>query len=71
MSARKNPEAEFAYGAGNIDPVTAVHPGLVYDADEIDFVNFCVEKAIVFRLYGKSPGIIVPVRKLRMEPFGI
>ncbi|KAJ9684398.1 hypothetical protein PVL29_016722 [Vitis rotundifolia] len=40
MSARKNPEAEFAYGAGNIDPVRAVHPGLVYDADEIDFVNF-------------------------------
>ncbi|KAJ9684395.1 hypothetical protein PVL29_016720 [Vitis rotundifolia] len=40
MSARKNREGEFAYGAGNIDPLRAVHPGLVYDADEIDFVNF-------------------------------
>ena len=35
MSAKKkNPEAKFAYGAGNIDP------GLVYDADEIDYVKF-------------------------------
>lgn len=40
MSAKKNPQAEFAYGAGNINPLRAVHPGLVYDADETDYVKF-------------------------------
>ena len=40
MSAEKNPEAEFAYGAGNINPTKSVDPGLVYDADETDYINF-------------------------------
>ncbi|KAJ1391132.1 Peptidase S8/S53 domain [Sesbania bispinosa] len=40
MSATLNPEAEFAYGAGQINPIKAVNPGLVYDADEIDYVKF-------------------------------
>ncbi|RVX13622.1 Cucumisin [Vitis vinifera] len=40
MSAEKNPDAEFAYGAGQIDPLKSVNPGLVYDADKIDYVKF-------------------------------
>ncbi|KAJ1389150.1 Peptidase S8/S53 domain [Sesbania bispinosa] len=40
MSATLNPEAEFAYGAGQINPIKAVNPGLVYDSDEIDYVKF-------------------------------
>ncbi|TQD89418.1 hypothetical protein C1H46_025061 [Malus baccata] len=40
MSANLNPEAEFAYGAGLINPSRAPYPGLVYDAAEIDYINF-------------------------------
>ncbi|KAJ9684393.1 hypothetical protein PVL29_016718 [Vitis rotundifolia] len=40
MSAEKNLEAEFAYGAGQMNPVKAVDPGLVYDADKIDYIKF-------------------------------
>ncbi|XP_060675801.1 cucumisin-like [Ziziphus jujuba] len=40
MSSKINPEAEFAYGADLINPVKALFPGLVYDADELDYVRF-------------------------------
>ncbi|XP_062154118.1 cucumisin-like [Alnus glutinosa] len=40
MSAGKNPEAEFAYGAGNLNPLQAPYPGLVYDIDTLDYVKF-------------------------------
>lgn len=33
-------DAEFAYGAGQINPSKAVNPGLVYDASETDYVKF-------------------------------
>ncbi|KAH0460737.1 hypothetical protein IEQ34_008312 [Dendrobium chrysotoxum] len=40
MSPEKNPEAEFAYGAGHVNPIRALKPGLVYDADETDYIKF-------------------------------
>lgn len=40
MSTNLNPEAEFAYGAGQINPVKAISPGLVYDVEDIDYVKF-------------------------------
>ncbi|KAJ4972265.1 hypothetical protein NE237_005364 [Protea cynaroides] len=36
----QNPDAEFAYGAGHIDPVKVVHPGLVYVALKDDYIKF-------------------------------
>ncbi|XP_042955329.1 cucumisin-like isoform X2 [Carya illinoinensis] len=39
MSAGKNPEAEFAYGAGNINPSKAPNPGLIYDIDAVDYIK--------------------------------
>jgi len=40
MSRTLNPEAEFAYGAGLINPVKAPNPGLVYDINEADYIKF-------------------------------
>ncbi|RWR71954.1 cucumisin-like protein [Cinnamomum micranthum f. kanehirae] len=39
MDDRRNEEAEFAYGSGQINPTAAIHPGLVYDASEKDYVD--------------------------------
>nr|KYP64357.1 Xylem serine proteinase 1 [Cajanus cajan] len=40
MSKRINNEAEFAYGSGQLNPTRAVSPGLVYDMDDIGYIQF-------------------------------
>lgn len=40
MSRRVNNEAEFAYGAGQVNPQKAVSPGLVYDMDDMSYIQF-------------------------------
>ncbi|KAJ6328520.1 hypothetical protein OIU77_010249 [Salix suchowensis] len=37
---RVNNDAEFAYGAGQINPIRARNPGLVYDMDEMSYIQF-------------------------------
>ncbi|XP_012083845.1 subtilisin-like protease SBT4.14 [Jatropha curcas] len=40
MSPRANNDAEFAYGAGQVNPTRARNPGLVYDMDEMSYIQF-------------------------------
>ncbi|XP_068641901.1 subtilisin-like protease SBT4.3 [Aristolochia californica] len=39
MSPGKHKDVEFAYGAGLVNPVKATDPGLVYDAQERDYIQ--------------------------------
>ncbi|XP_047319802.1 subtilisin-like protease SBT4.3 [Impatiens glandulifera] len=42
MNTKYNADAEFGYGAGHIDPVKAIHPGLVYETFVDEYINmFC------------------------------
>ncbi|KAH9618384.1 hypothetical protein KSS87_008519 [Heliosperma pusillum] len=46
MSSASNEEAEFAYGSGHLNPLKAVNPGLVYDANEEDYINFLCNEGL-------------------------
>ncbi|KAL2543952.1 subtilase family protein [Forsythia ovata] len=40
LDPRKQPDLEFAYGSGQINPVAARDPGLIFDISESDYINF-------------------------------
>ncbi|KAK8544349.1 hypothetical protein V6N13_056131 [Hibiscus sabdariffa] len=40
MDPSKNPDGEFSYGSGHVNPVNAINPGLVYDNVEGDNIRF-------------------------------
>lgn len=40
MSSRVNQDAEFAYGVGQLNPTRAVSPGLIYDMNNMSYVQF-------------------------------
>ncbi|KAM7274556.1 hypothetical protein ACFE04_016422 [Oxalis oulophora] len=40
MSRKLNSDAEFAYGAGQLNPARAISPGLVYDIDDMGYIQF-------------------------------
>ncbi|CAL5431074.1 unnamed protein product [Camellia sinensis] len=39
MNAKKNPAAEFGYGAGHLDPVNSANPGLVYETFTDNYIK--------------------------------
>ncbi|KAL8150601.1 hypothetical protein V2J09_020409 [Rumex salicifolius] len=41
-----NLEGGLAYGAGHIDPIRAVNPGLIFDTTDDDYVNFLCSQGI-------------------------
>ncbi|RWW14714.1 hypothetical protein BHE74_00014596 [Ensete ventricosum] len=49
MNPSLHPDAELAYGAGQLNPVKAVDPGLVFDATENDYVQMLCDEG-----YNKS-----------------
>ncbi|XP_052311934.1 subtilisin-like protease SBT4.6 isoform X2 [Populus trichocarpa] len=42
MNVTERSEGEFAFGSGHVNPVTAIHPGLVYETQKSDYIQlFC------------------------------
>ncbi|KAF8379385.1 hypothetical protein HHK36_028819 [Tetracentron sinense] len=55
MNPKINNDAEFSYGAGQVNPVQAVNPGLVYDIDSMSYIQFLCREGY----NGSSLGVFV------------
>ncbi|XP_042499358.1 subtilisin-like protease SBT4.14 [Macadamia integrifolia] len=55
LSPRVNNDAEFAYGSGQVNPARAIHPGLVYDMDQLSYIQFLCREGYK----GSSLGFLV------------
>lgn len=40
MSPAMDKDAEFAYGSGQVNPRKAINPGLIYDANDMSYIQF-------------------------------
>ncbi|KFK27456.1 hypothetical protein AALP_AA8G385200 [Arabis alpina] len=53
MNLKKNPEQEFAYGSGQINPTKASNPGLVYEVETEDYLKMLCAEGFDSRLLTK------------------
>lgn len=56
MSRKVNDDAEFAYGAGQVNPRRAMSPGLVYDMNELSYVQFLCHEGFSAKAIGTITG---------------
>ena len=47
LDPKKHEDLEFAYGSGQINLTQAIKPGLVYDANEADYINFLCKQGYI------------------------
>ncbi|XP_028779752.1 cucumisin-like [Neltuma alba] len=67
MNPELNPEAEFAYGAGQINPIKALSPGLVYDISESDYVRFLCGQGYGTKTLRRITHDVINCKKIKNE----
>ncbi|KAJ1381200.1 Peptidase S8/S53 domain [Sesbania bispinosa] len=78
-SANKKPATPFDYGAGHVDPVPALNPGLVYDLTVDDYLSFLCAlnytadniEAVTRRKYKCDPNKQYSVTDLNYPSFAV
>lgn len=56
MNSTNNPEKEFAYGSGQINPTKATDPGLVYEVEPDDYLKMLCAEGFESGLLSKVSG---------------